>query len=356
MARPITRDNSVEYSAQLAAHIAENIASHDLSYDLTPEYCDDFLTTPVSPNLSCTSRDFPLVNDKPDQIFDFGSFEDWMAWDGSAIEQPLSPASAPFQELDNQFVHPQRTISSSNLTVYGGEPTSFEDDMLDDQLPTTMFEEAPENLYSTPLALSTPRMSLDPRPNNSQLTPEEEARLRAIAMPSLAAALKTRQGGRSVSRSSISLSSPEPSQKPSKPRKRVHPTDDDGEGEEEDEDVDFDTDFKGGKPPKKTAHNMIEKRYRTNLNDKIAVLRDSVPSLRVAKKGKGASEKSEDLHGLTPAHKLNKATVLSKATEYIAHLEKRTSTVEKDNAELRARIGSFEILIKNYRAQSYPSI
>jgi hypothetical protein len=32
---------------------------------------------------------------------------------------------------------------------------------------------------------------------------------------------------------------------------------------------------RGGGPPKKTAHNMIEKRYRTNLNDKIAALRDS---------------------------------------------------------------------------------
>jgi hypothetical protein len=30
-----------------------------------------------------------------------------------------------------------------------------------------------------------------------------------------------------------------------------------------------------GPPPKKTSHNMIEKRYRNNLNDKIAALRDS---------------------------------------------------------------------------------
>ena len=67
-------------------------------------------------------------------------------------------------------------------------------------------------------------------------------------------------------------------------------------------------------PVKKTAHNMIEKRYRTNLNDKIAALRDSVPSLRVmARSGNGDDEDElEDLEGLAPAHKLNKATVLSK--------------------------------------------
>jgi hypothetical protein len=68
-----------------------------------------------------------------------------------------------------------------------------------------------------------------------------------------------------------------------------------------------------GPPVKKTAHNMIEKRYRTNLNDKIAALRDSVPSLRVTahpKRGNGAmSAECEDLDGLTPASKLNKVRI-----------------------------------------------
>lgn len=76
---------------------------------------------------------------------------------------------------------------------------------------------------------------------------------------------------------------------------------------EDDDDVDDDD-----KPIKKTAHNMIEKRYRTNINDKIAALRDSVPSLRIMSKsarGEDTTEDREELHGLTPAHKLNKATV-----------------------------------------------
>jgi hypothetical protein len=64
-------------------------------------------------------------------------------------------------------------------------------------------------------------------------------------------------------------------------------------------------------PVKKTAHNMIEKRYRTNLNDKIAALKESVPSLRATEKslnGKGAkgAEIMEDLDGLIPPNKLNK--------------------------------------------------
>jgi hypothetical protein len=41
-------------------------------------------------------------------------------------------------------------------------------------------------------------------------------------------------------------------------------------------------------------------------------LRDSVPSLRIMTKsarGEDTTEDREELHGLTPAHKLNKATV-----------------------------------------------
>ncbi|XP_044719187.1 helix-loop-helix DNA-binding domain-containing protein [Hirsutella rhossiliensis] len=111
---------------------------------------------------------------------------------------------------------------------------------------------------------------------------------------------------------------------------------------EDDDDVDDED-----KPVKKTAHNMIEKRYRTNINDKIAALRDSVPSLRIMSKsarGEDTTEDREELHGLTPAHKLNKATVLSKATEYIRHLEKRNGRLMDENSAMKERIAAFEKL------------
>lgn len=106
---------------------------------------------------------------------------------------------------------------------------------------------------------------------------------------------------------------------------------------------------------------MIEKRYRTNLNDKIAALRDSVPGLRAmahrlehGEEGSAAMdemyatrgmEEDESLGGLTPAHKLNKATILSKATEYIAHLERRNAALAKENATLRNRVDGYEMLV-----------
>ncbi|KAM0340746.1 hypothetical protein ACHAPU_010337 [Fusarium lateritium] len=105
-------------------------------------------------------------------------------------------------------------------------------------------------------------------------------------------------------------------------------------------------------PPKKTAHNMIEKRYRTNLNDKIAALRDSVPALRVMVHRLEQpclesleEDADEDLGGLAPAHKLNKATILSKATEYIAHLEKRNQSLARENGQLRNRVEGFEMVM-----------
>lgn len=115
-------------------------------------------------------------------------------------------------------------------------------------------------------------------------------------------------------------------------------------------------------PPKKTAHNMIEKRYRTNLNDKIAALRDSVPALRVMvhrleqHEAEGLEDGAdEDLGGLAPAHKLNKATILSKATEYIAHLEKKNQSLARENGQLRNRVEGFEMLVMTRDSNPTPA-
>jgi hypothetical protein len=51
-------------------------------------------------------------------------------------------------------------------------------------------------------------------------------------------------------------------------------------------------------------------------------LRDSVPSLRIMSKsarGEDTTEDREELHGLTPAHKLNKATVRCALSSDITH-------------------------------------
>ncbi|KXX74982.1 Sterol regulatory element-binding protein 1 [Madurella mycetomatis] len=175
------------------------------------------------------------------------------------------------------------------------------------------------------------------------LTPAQRERLKTIAMPPHLQYHSPKSAGSPDSNSSHdkgAASSPDaagPSKSNSRKRKSS------AEVDEDDDDDELD----GQQPVKKTAHNMIEKRYRTNLNDKIAALRDSVPSLRIMSKsarGEDTTEDREELHGLTPAHKLNKATVLSKATEYIRHLEKRNNRLIEENNSMQARIAAFEKL------------
>lgn len=93
---------------------------------------------------------------------------------------------------------------------------------------------------------------------------------------------------------------------------------------------------KPGKRPK-VSHNMIEKKYRTNINTKIYELRDAVPTLKIAA-GK-QNVLLSDLEGLAPAAKLNKASVLTKATEYIKHLEKKNENMLSQIAQLQQLIG-----------------
>ena len=138
------------------------------------------------------------------------------------------------------------------------------------------------------------------------LTPAQQARLKSIAMPAHLQYHSPNSAGSPDSSASsaekgASPDAPELSKTNSNSRKRKSSAEVDDDDDDDDE-----------HPVKKTAHNMIEKRYRTNLNDKIAALRDSVPSLRIMSKsarGEDTTEDREELHGLTPAHKLNKATV-----------------------------------------------
>ncbi|KAG9254086.1 helix-loop-helix DNA-binding domain-containing protein [Emericellopsis atlantica] len=83
--------------------------------------------------------------------------------------------------------------------------------------------------------------------------------------------------------------------------------------------------------PRNKAHNMIEKRYRTNLNEKIAELRDAVPDLRAAHN----SPERGSHNGSVSPQRLNKATILTKAAEYIAYLEGVQARLARDNMYMR---------------------
>lgn len=180
-----------------------------------------------------------------------------------------------------------------------------------------------EHLYSTPLSWTRPTLAQVEQQRAGSyagvLTPEEAERLREIAMPSY-----TKQQILLDPRSPSICSSPEPEpelerhQSQSHKRKSASSDDEDSFSARDNSISQSNGSSSRHMPVKKTAHNMIEKRYRTNLNDKIAALRDSVPSLRSVKQRRRSGDGhvkiedgvDEDLQGLEAACKLNKVCFL----------------------------------------------
>jgi hypothetical protein len=97
--------------------------------------------------------------------------------------------------------------------------------------------------------------------------------------------------------------------------------------------------LESGKQLKKVAHNAIERRYRNNINDRICELKNVVPALykaHIKEKGEedenDSGDESEELvDGVQVAKKLNKATILRKATEYIKFLKHSNDTTDQEN-------------------------
>ncbi|GEQ66920.1 hypothetical protein JCM33374_g583 [Metschnikowia sp. JCM 33374] len=115
----------------------------------------------------------------------------------------------------------------------------------------------------------------------------------------------------------------------------------------------------------KSAHNVIEQRYRNKINDKFTALQFSVPTLR-AILGKREKLKSEDesrdsesddssvssdssinLEGLEPATKLNKGTILAKTVEYIKFLENKNTSLSMEHQQLIMRAEMLGLRLKD---------
>lgn len=217
-------------------------------------------------------------------------------------------------------------------------------DGLKTESPTSAIE-APERLYSTPLSWERPQMGvhIDPYlPTNPSYNDPERQRLLAIALgsgqpqpqqqsthPPTAMDFRFDMNQSPTTITDRRSNEPEPKRAAPKPRMPAR-ANSGGIGERPKDKP---------KSSDRAAHNDIERKYRTNLKDRIAELRDAIPSLRAI------PEDADDMASARAAPKVSKGTVLSKATEYIHQLERRNRSMAQKNEELARRLQAFEQLI-----------
>ena len=332
--------------------------------DAPPGAPDFVLPEPDSP-WSSAAAGLPLLASAPD---DFGrtDWAQWLPWDASAAP-PVESKCVP---TASGSVPPYAHLGQAKAPLYQRRHGSPLHDRPNDLQPTAMATAHPSDPGATfafgnaarpppafPFAGSQLSSPAEGTPQNSFYSPaaweQHNSRTSSLVSPTAVDPAAMAAAGPVPPRSTPSLhhspgSNQQHTSPESAPSSEDSPPQSGGTTKKRKSSAmaDMTPDPKAAPAPavKKTSHNMIEKRYRTNLNDKIAALRDSVPSLRVISrvKGEGEDDDDEDLEGLTPAHKLNKATVLSKATEYIQHLENRNKRLALENGTLKARLDSYD--------------
>ncbi|CAH1760988.1 6676_t:CDS:2 [Entrophospora sp. SA101] len=110
------------------------------------------------------------------------------------------------------------------------------------------------------------------------------------------------------------------------------------------------TDQQTNNSKKKVAHNVIERRYRDNINNRINDLKNVVPALCHVKGGSKDDNDGDDeyesnndekvVDGIRVPQKLKKATILEKSTEYILYLKNNNDKLKEENDELIKIIAS----------------
>ncbi|KAK6455520.1 helix-loop-helix DNA-binding domain-containing protein [Scheffersomyces xylosifermentans] len=89
----------------------------------------------------------------------------------------------------------------------------------------------------------------------------------------------------------------------------------------------------------KQAHNKIEKKYRININAKIAGLQKIIPWVALERTafetGKNESD-DEDVNG--NCSRLNKSMILEKATDYILYMQQNEKRIIEENRILKSEL------------------
>jgi Domain of unknown function (DUF2014)/Helix-loop-helix DNA-binding domain len=301
--------------------------------------------------------------------FDWSKWEDWMQWDedNKVAKSPVLQTASPSLSYMNPSLSPtsdNRAISNDQNSIIVQPSLGSFQILTESTNPFTLKEMPFEYGLDQPLMAFNNELQLPvdhTEPSTGAVLHSNSFPLEQFqfgGMPDACSSLPLEQppaqnlvldsfglSGNSLSpasdsRRSVSISSPELNLS-GQSRKRKTSTNDE------------DTDLAPTKPKRvlgaKEAHKVVEKKYRMNLNEKIAELRDSIPSFQQMRKGSQGNIDDDDENGnfdveSRQAGKPNKGLVLSKATEYIRHLERRNRKFNKEIAIMKIQLNAFKTL------------
>ncbi|OBT64321.1 hypothetical protein VE03_06808 [Pseudogymnoascus sp. 23342-1-I1] len=328
------------------------------TYTASSDYSQGFPSSATSVDLTAnldgrdsatTWHPCPLPRDTttettPPSFFDWNSWEDWTQWDGDndLLRSPtplLTDDGTSYHEFFSHSATGEAIPPTDRNSSDGGSPLGRTHVPLSESLlPPAVFipQWTEEYLNLDFLGESQLRTAaetcLNPQfARSSQTSPLHSSGLTEQSL------FSTSSDGRAPS-----ATSPEPSY--NLPNKKRKPS-------VSDDEVGSTSPGYKRLPRSKAAHNIIEKRYRTNLNDKIDALCNRLPGLKAkykkTRRGSGHNEGEDENvnndHG-SKWQKINKAVVLSEAADYIQELEERIKKHNDQMATMQIRLDVFKAL------------
>lgn len=279
----------------------------------------------------------------PPSFFDWNNWEDWTQWDGdkdllrspthlttddgtaypgafphSAVGEVITPIDHNSSDGESPLGRADMPLSKSQLSPADSTPQWTEEypnlDFLWELQPRMVADDCLNSQFAQS-SQTSPLHSSD-YTEQSRLSTSSDGRAPSTTSPELSHNLPSKKRKPSVSDDEVGSTSAS--------RKRL--------------------------PRAKAAHNIIEKRYRTNLNDKIDALCDMLPNLAKYKSTHQGGGHDEDEYDNinndsgSKGQKINKAVVLSEAADYIRELEERIKKHDDRMAKMQIRLDVFKAL------------
>jgi hypothetical protein len=297
------------------------------------------------------------------ETMDMEEWNEWMKWEGGAELEFLGAGCKQSFEINVSSLDTWSTnvetagrnttlpalYSTANEFPLEDAPFKIDESTLSSNgLPTFLLD-----MLSSPIAQG-PQTCQRSFHGVSTLTAAEEQRLQDIAMPYRM--LSNIKIASELSSPTVLHSSPSPAPSPSpspspepgsRTRKRL--------AKKRKSFAEEDEAPTALSQSRKRGHNAIEKRYRTNLNEKINCLRDGIPELsrksslesKTGDDEEGEESDEECMNSKTGQQKYGKAAILTRALEYICYLETTTQKLGGEVNVLKTRVGAFEKLAVN---------